>query len=96
VPPPGHKIITPDWDSDVVQAINNESGADNRSLYVVLARLLAAYIGGCQDTDVSGMIAARVDLGFDEFVAAGTVGGSWSVTGDDRRSREIRTLRGGL
>ena len=51
----GFKIITPDWDSDVVQAINNESGADNRSLYVVLARLLATYLGGCPD-DVSGMI----------------------------------------
>jgi hypothetical protein len=95
VPPPGHKIITPDWDSDVVKAINNESGADNRSLYVVLARLLAAYLGGCPDTDVPGMIAARVDLGFDEFVAAGTGRGLSERDRRDRRN-EIRTLRGGL
>ena len=38
-----------------MQAISNESGADNRSLYVGLARLLASYLRGCPD-DVLGMI----------------------------------------
>ena len=52
-------IITPDWDSDVVQAINNESGADKRSAYIVLARLLAAYLA--MPRHVSAMITISRD-----------------------------------
>jgi hypothetical protein len=51
------KVVVPDWAGDTVRAINLEFGPDNRSLYVHLARLAAAYLDGVPNTDTSGIVA---------------------------------------